>query len=419
MESVRTDVLPPGFRLDETRVNNVDPVEESNTNSLLAIQPLVVCLRFLGVELDPSILNESASPKCYRYTTLFIGLFFLLLNGISNIYIAITGKNRDTNDYNKAILSTLNQSSMNGNNSTTITTLSSVMSWNLIVDYVNYGVLSVGVHLSLFIVSRQQKWKLFWNNVQQILHHHNEFPDSKRTIRLVTIAGLLVIFSESLILLTMPAYFYEFNESHQIIEALLHSFANFLHVYAFAGLLLFAVIGWTVALGFHSLSRELINSPLLLTIRPETEGKDTGKEDELIELLTKWKRFHVLLCDTVDGINDCLGPVLLIWVAHIFVGFIAIPFYILDGIHFNTESFSSSRVMLVINFCLLAQHIFHFLIITGIPSRIWHEVKFLLNIYRVKCCIHFFEKYLKVIANGKLLQQVHLHDSYHLQDQVC
>ena len=379
MASVRTEEsFPPcvqAWTVETTPVNHVDPVEEitHSTNSLLAIQPLVVFLRFLGVELDPSILNESsASPKCYRYTTLFIGLFFLLLNGISNIYMAIIGKNRDTNDYNKAILSTLNQSSMNGNNSTTITTLSSVMSWNLIVDYVNYGVLSVGVHLSLFIVSRQQKWKLFWNNVQQILHHHNEFPDSKKTIRRVTIAGLLVILSESLVLLTMPAYFYEFNESHQIIEALLHSFANFLHVYAFAGLLLFAVIGWTVALGFHSLSRELINSPLLLTIRPETEGKDTGKEDELIELLTKWKRFHVLLCDTVDGINDCLGPVLLIWVAHIFIGFISTPFYVVGGFHSTTTA--SSYVIMAINIFLMIMQVVHLFVITGISSRIWHEV---------------------------------------------
>jgi hypothetical protein len=377
MASVRTEEsFPPSilaWTVETNPVNHVDPVEEiaHSTNSLLAIQPLVICLRFLGVELDPLILNESSTSKCYRYTTLFIGLFFLLLNGISNIYMGITGKNRDTNDYNKAILSTLNQSSINGDNSTTITSLSSVMSWNLIADYVNYGVLSVGVHLSLFIVSRQQKWELFWNNVQQILHHHNEFPDSKRTIRLVTIAGLLVIFSESLILLTMPAYFYEFNESHQIIEALLRSFANFLHVYAFAGLLLFAVIGWTVALGFRSLSRELINSPLLLTIRSETEGKDTGKEDELIELLTKWKKFHVLLCDTVDGINDCLGPVLLIWVAHIFIGFISTPFYVVGSFHSTT---ASSYVIMAINIFLMIMQVVHLFVITGISSHIWHEV---------------------------------------------
>ncbi|XP_046637376.1 uncharacterized protein LOC124315631 [Daphnia pulicaria] len=121
-----------------------------------------------------------------------------------------------------------------------------------------------------------------------------------------------------------------------------------------------------------------------------------AEKEELIEMLANWKRLYVLLIDTADGINDCLGPVLLIWVAHIFVGFIAIPFYILDGIHFNTGSLSSSWVLLIMNFCLFSQHLFHLLIITAISSRIWHEAA----------------------ANGKLLQKVNLHDFYHLQDQV-
>ncbi len=91
-------------------------------------------------------------------------------------------------------------------------------------------------------------------------------------------------------------------------------------------------------------------------------------------MLANWKRLYVLLIDTVDGINDCLGLILLIWVAHIFVGFIAIPFYILDGIYFNTGSLSSTWGLLIMNFCLFAQHLFHLLIITGISSRIRHEV---------------------------------------------
>jgi hypothetical protein len=71
-------------------------------------------------------------------------------------------------------------------------TVPSIMSWNLTVDYVNYGVLYIGVHASLFVVSRQQKWKLLWNNVQQILQNHNEFKGIRKLIRRVTIAGLLI-----------------------------------------------------------------------------------------------------------------------------------------------------------------------------------------------------------------------------------
>jgi cytochrome b561 len=67
------------------------------------------------------------------------------------------------------------------------------MSWNLIIDYVNYGVLAFGVHASLFVITRQQKWKLLWDNVQQILQHHNEFKQISKSIRRVTITGLLIV----------------------------------------------------------------------------------------------------------------------------------------------------------------------------------------------------------------------------------
>ncbi len=39
--------------------------------------------------------------------------------------------------------------------------------------------------------------------------------------------------------------------------------ANFFYFYAICGLLLFAIIGWTVALGFRSLHQELLNNSLL------------------------------------------------------------------------------------------------------------------------------------------------------------
>jgi hypothetical protein len=150
----------------------------------------------------------------------------------------------------------------------------------------------------------------------------------------------------------------DFNEG-LTLEFYFRPIANFSYVYATCGLLLFAIIGWTVTLGFRSLHQELFSNCLLTTFNnngcPETVS--LAEKGELIEMLANWKRLHVLLIDTVDEINGCLGPVLLIWVAHTFVGFIATPFYILDGIHFNTGSLSSSRVLLIMNFCLFAQHL--------------------------------------------------------------
>jgi hypothetical protein len=167
--------------------------------------------------------------------------------------------------------------------------------------------------------------------------------------------------------MSFPLHFIEFNETYQIIEALLRLLANFLYVYAFAGLLLFVVIGWTVALGFRSLGKELLNSPLLNTISHWT----TVEEDELTKLMIKWKSLHVLLCDTVDGINDCFGPILLIWVTHIFFGFISTPFYIVGGFHSLT---ATNSVILAINIFLMVTLTFHLFVITGVSSRIWNEV---------------------------------------------
>jgi gustatory receptor len=191
MASVRTnEPLPPRFPAWTVEENKGDPVDTVQQIPLVPFQPLIVCLRILGVELDPAILNESS--KCYRYLSWSLGLFFLLSNGLCNLFAGVLGQKKNIYEHNKAVLSsTYNQSLIDGNNST----ISSVMSWNLIIDYVNYGVLAFVVHASLFVITRQQKWKLLWDNVQQILQHHNEFKEISKSIRRVTIAGLVIVIS--------------------------------------------------------------------------------------------------------------------------------------------------------------------------------------------------------------------------------
>jgi hypothetical protein len=184
MASVRTDEpLPPNIQQDRSFVrNNGDPVDTAQQNPL-PCQPLVVCLRFLGVELDPaSILNQSSK---YYFRYLLLGLCFLLLNAFFTIFTAVVEHNLFVQMY--TMDTPANYSSVDNNS-----TVPSIMSWNLTVDYVNYGVLYIGVHASLFVVSRQSKWKLLWENVNQILLHHNEFKGIRKLIRRVTIAGLLI-----------------------------------------------------------------------------------------------------------------------------------------------------------------------------------------------------------------------------------
>ena len=184
MASVRTDgSLPPCIPAWTVERNNGDPV--ANEQDIpLPFQPLVVCLRFVGVELNPAILKESS--KCYRYLFLSLGLFLILLNGFCIIYIAILTINEIVGGKNETTF----LSPIDGDYSPI--TNSSTMSWNLVMDYVSYGSLTVGVHTCLFLLSRHPKWKLLWDNVQQIFQ---QFEDLKKTIRRVAVAGLFIIFS--------------------------------------------------------------------------------------------------------------------------------------------------------------------------------------------------------------------------------
>ncbi len=182
MASVRAEEPLPANIQDRSVVrNNGDPVDGGYKNPL-PFQPLVVCLRILGVELDPAILNGSS--KCFRY--LLLGLCFLLLNAFFAIFTAVSEHNSFVQIYSND--TPANYSSVENNS----TVVPSIMFWNLIVDYVNYSVLYIGVHASLLIVSHQKEWKLLWDNVQQILQHHKEFKGIRKSIRRVTIAGLLI-----------------------------------------------------------------------------------------------------------------------------------------------------------------------------------------------------------------------------------
>ncbi|EFX71466.1 hypothetical protein DAPPUDRAFT_346848 [Daphnia pulex] len=389
MVSVRTDEsLPPCFPAWTVELNNGDPAavddEAHENNPLVPFQPLVVCLRFLGVELDPAILNGSS--KCHRYLSWSLGLFLLLSNCLCNIYNAILTRNQIAGDENATVFLL---SSIDGDQHLPITK-STTMSWNLIMDYVNYGSLVIGVHTCLFILSRQPKWKSLLDNVQQILQ---EFPELNKTIRRLTIAGLFIIFSEISFYVGLSFSFMELNSGDgQLLHDLLFGcFGNLFLFYPLAGLLLFASIGWTVAMAFRSFGQELISKS-----NTRSNDDEASLNDGSHLMIAKWKQLHILLCDTVDGINDCLGPILLIWVSYIFVGFIAALFYLADEVHFNSALLLyPSWAMLIISTVQVAQHLLHFLIITGVPNYIRREA----------------------INMGKLVKKVNLCDS-HLQEQV-
>lgn len=159
-----------------------------NSNSL-PFYPLLVCMRFLGIELVPPSETGSSSQSD-RYKTLTVGLIFLLFNAFCNTYTTVMNYTEITGNSSTMLYSLVNDSSTDGSNSTT--RMSAVMSWNIIIDYVNFGVLVVVVHATLLSFSRQKEWTLLWNNIQRM---HHEFKAIRKTIHHLTIIGLVVVIS--------------------------------------------------------------------------------------------------------------------------------------------------------------------------------------------------------------------------------
>ncbi|XP_032790953.2 uncharacterized protein LOC116928014 [Daphnia magna] len=371
MESIRTDgSSPPKHVAYKTNV-------QVETNSI-PLQPLLVCLRILGIELVPSSTTEPPG-KIDRCKTFTLGVIFLVFNAFCNVYTTLMNSPLFIEDFN-----TMLNSTTDGTDSTV--KISTVLSWNIIIDYVNFGVLAVIVHATLLSLSQQSKWKSLWNNIQRM---HHEFKVIRKTMGHLTIVGLAVVSFESIVMISFAGDFIEMKPGAQgflpaLLPAVFRLCAMVFNIYAGCGLLLFALVGWTALLGLRCLQQQVTASS------SRTCPSLTLNATSLTALIN-WKRLHVLLSDVVDGMNECFGPILLIWIIHIFVGFIATPYYIVDGFY---RSGSAGRSLLPVSIYLMIQHTFHVLIITGIPNAITQQA----------------------IAIGKQLQQIDFPN--HLQEQV-
>lgn len=158
-------------------------------NSVSPLKPLIVWMRVLGVELDPF---EIESSNLYRYSIFTYGLFLLIGNIILNPLAAINELQKISE-----IDSPLYFNESKQMNSTLSRQKTTTFTWSVIIDYTSYGMVSIGVHCSLFIVSKQSKWKSLWNNIQQILEGHKEFQSLRKDVRRVVVVGMILAFMVS------------------------------------------------------------------------------------------------------------------------------------------------------------------------------------------------------------------------------
>lgn len=132
-------------------------------------------------------------------------------------------------------------------------------------------------------------------------------------------------------------------------------------VYGLSGLVSFAILGYIILLGLKALLLE-----------------DYYLRFDGIESLLKWRRLHILLCDTVDQLNDCFDFILLLWISHVFINFINLSFYI-SNMSKENLAYGVMGMILMIQQCL------HLLLITMVPQKIYDTVSRLHNsIYDAK-----------------------------------
>lgn len=110
------------------------------------LKPLVILVRFLGIEIDP------VRHVSYKRAFLFhiIGYLMFFLNVFSNAYFTIASLCRQVLiPSSKAMYSTTNEM------------------WGMIIDFGSCSFLNIGSHGVLLIVTHQTKWKLLWENLKK------------------------------------------------------------------------------------------------------------------------------------------------------------------------------------------------------------------------------------------------------------
>lgn len=147
------------------------------------MKSLMVFVRFLGIELDPSFMD----CKCHRFLFITYGLVLLITNVFCNVYTIVVFAPRS-----EANLTANHLLILKDKNITEIKT--STFTWSTILDYASFGMLAFGIHGAILFTSNQLKWKILWNSVQKLWQCNGVFNATGKSIRRITYAGLVFIF---------------------------------------------------------------------------------------------------------------------------------------------------------------------------------------------------------------------------------
>lgn len=142
-------------------------MEKSN---LVLLKPLLIFIRFTGIELDP--LRQFSSRDTWLS---WIGLSMFTINVWSNLYFTHFALSRSAQ---------LDPSISHGTSS--ISSLGS-----LIIDYCSFDFMVMAVHAALLCLTRKMEWKMLWSNLNYLEDHNSASAASASSIkkRRIVIAG--------------------------------------------------------------------------------------------------------------------------------------------------------------------------------------------------------------------------------------
>ena len=134
-------------------------------------------------------------------------------------------------------------------------------------------------------------------------------------------------------------------------------------LYAISAIALFVCLGWLTSIVLEALVQD-IQSYL-----------NKSCADHL-QLVVKWKRTHVLVCEFVQHINDCFGLVLLIFIAKQFICIINDAFVTIAAF----RAMNRASVADVLSIMAITKNLFYLYMVTYVSEKIRNQVFITLSI---------------------------------------
>lgn len=344
-------------------------VESKNLFYSTCFRPLDVWMRCLGIQLNP--FPSAPSSKFKSICLYSFGFLMFFINVSSNMYFTIVSFTSPLKSTQKTF------------------TASTSDIWSRIIDFGSHNLMAIGNHATLLALTREPEWKLLWHNLQQLAAEHGQFFYSKSR-RVVTV-GLLCLTAVMTILQLMSFYFnwitlspvqqdvfgivlraiglIVYNNGRPLLLLLADVISILSEIFAISGLAVFITICWITSVRF-----ELLHDQLNQATDPIGQRNSPSSRRTMISTTTdlrRWRRTYVKLTETVMHIGQCFGPLILIWIVYVFISFIAISFYIVDGVH---REFVTSTISFMV--FVLVRHLVHLLVLATIPVILKQKVSF-------------------------------------------